>query len=70
MNPTSSRSHSKPYFLTTKIYTKYLLKTMKILKENTRFTRNSESKEFFTPKKKKNPQVNIFPIKAFSSLDL
>ena len=42
-------------------------KTQKILRENTRFTRNSESKkEFFT----KHPQVNIFLIKAFSGFDL
>ena len=41
--------------------------TQKILQENTRFTRNSESKrEFFT----KHPQVNSFLIEAFSSLDL
>ena len=41
--------------------------TQKILRENTRFTRNSESKrEFFT----KHPQVNIFLIEAFSGLDL
>ena len=41
--------------------------TQKNLRENTRFTRNSESKrEFFT----KHPQVNSFLIEAFSSLDL
>ena len=42
-------------------------KTQKILRENTRFTRNSISKrEFFT----KHPQVNIFLIEAFSGIDL
>ena len=42
-------------------------KTQKILRENTRFTRNSESKkEFFT----KHPQINIFLIEAFSGFDL
>ena len=42
-------------------------KTQKILRENTRFTRNSKSKrEFFT----KHPQVNIFLIEAFSGIDL
>ena len=42
-------------------------KTQKILRENTRFTRNSKSKrEFFT----KLPQVNIFLIEAFSGIDL
>ena len=40
--------------------------TQKILRENTRFTRNRESKrEFFT----KHPQVNIFLIEAFFGLD-
>ena len=41
--------------------------THKILRENLRFTRNSESKrKFFT----KYPQVNILLIEIFSSLDL
>ena len=41
--------------------------TQKILGENTRFTRNSESKrEFFT----KHAQVNYFLIEAFFNLDL
>ena len=42
-------------------------KTQKILRENSRFTRNSKSKrEFFT----KHLQVNIFLIEAFSGFDL
>ena len=41
--------------------------TQKILRENIRFTKNSESKrEFFT----KYLQVNIFLIDAFSGIDL
>ena len=41
--------------------------TQKILTENTRFTKNSESKmEFFI----KHHQVNIFLIDTFSVLDL
>ena len=53
-------NYKMPYMVT-------FQKTQKILRKNTRFTRNSESKrEFFT----KHPQVNIFLIKAFSSFDL
>ena len=58
MNSTPSRSHSKPLFFNyIKSYMVYFRKIEKILRENTRFTRSSESKkEFFT----KHPQVNIF----------
>jgi len=58
MNPTLSRSHSKPSFSQyKKPYMVPFQNTEKILRENTRFTRNSESKkEFFT----KHFQVNIF----------
>ena len=50
MNPTSSGSHSKPpFFNYIKHYMVYFKKTEKILRENTRFTRNSESRrEFFS----------------------
>ena len=67
-NLTSFRSCSKPpFFNYIKSYMVPFQNTQKILRENTRFTKNSESKrEFFT----KHPQVNIFLIKAFSSLDL
>ena len=41
--------------------------TQKILRENLKFTRNSESKrEIFT----KHPQVNFLLIETFSGLDL
>ena len=68
MNHTSFGSHSKPLF------SHYIMPYMvafqnsqKLLKENIRFTRNSESMmEFFI----KHFQVNIFLIEAFSSLDL
>ena len=68
MNPTSFGSCSIPPFLNyKKTYMIPFRKTQKILRENTRFTRNSESKrEFFT----KHPQVNIFLIEAFFDLDL
>ena len=50
MNPTSSGSRSKPpFFNYIKQYMVYFKKTEKFLRENTRFTRNSESKrEFFS----------------------
>ena len=68
MNPTFSGSRSKLSFSHyIKPYMVPFQHTQKILKENTRFIRNSESKrEFFT----KHPQVNIFLIKAFFDLDL
>ena len=68
MNLTSFRSHSKPLvFYYKKLYMIPFQKRQKIWRENTRFTRNSESKrEFFT----KHLQVNIFLIKTFSGLDL
>lgn len=68
MNTTSSGSHSKPLFSHyIKPYMAAFQNTQKFLKENTRFTRNSESKtKFFT----KHLQVNIFLIEAFTSLDL
>ena len=58
----------KPLFLNyKKPYMIPFQKTQKILRENIRFTRNSESKrEFFT----KHFEVNNFLIKAFSGLDL
>ena len=58
MNPTLSRSNSKPSFSQyKKPYMVPFQNTEKILRENKRFTRNSESKkEFFT----KHFQVNIF----------
>ena len=67
-NFTSSWSHSKPPFLNyKKPYIVAFQKTQKILRENIRFTRNSESKmEFFT----KHPQVNIFLIETFFGLNL
>ena len=53
-------NYKKPYMV-------HFQNTHKILWENTRFTRNSESKrEFFT----KHPQVNSFLIEAFLSLNL
>ena len=67
MNLTSSGSHSKPLFFNyIKPYLVPFQKTEKILRENLRFTRNSESKrEFFT----KYPQVNFILIETFSGLD-
>ena len=66
-NPTLSGSHSKPLFYNyKKPYMVPFQDTEKIRRGNTRFTRNSESKEFFT----KYSQVNIFLIKTFSGLDL
>jgi len=67
-NPTLSGSCSKPPFSNyIKPYTVPSQNTQKILRENIRFTRNSELKrEFFT----KHPQGNIFLIEAFSGLDL
>ena len=66
MNPTSSRSHSKPpFFQYKKPYMVPFQNIEKILKENKRFTRNNESKrEFFT----KHPQVNIFRLGPFLAL--
>ena len=68
INPTSFRSRSKPLFYNyKKSYMELFQNTQKILKDNTRFTRNSELKrEFFT----KHHQVNIFLIWAFFGLDL
>ena len=67
-NPTSFKGHSKPPFSEyKKPYMVPFQNTQKILRENTRFTSNCESKrEIFT----KHPHVNIFLIKAFSRLDL
>ena len=50
MNPTSFGSHSKPLFSNyIKPYIVVFHNTQKILRENIRFTRNSESKrEFFS----------------------
>ena len=58
MNPTSSRSRSKPpFFNYIKSYIIYFKNTQKMLRESVRFNRNSESKrDFFT----KHFQVNIF----------
>ena len=56
-----------PFFNYIKSYIVAFQNTQKILRENTGFTRNSESKkEFFT----KHLQVNSFLIEAFSGLDL
>ena len=57
MNPTSSGSRSKPLFFNyIKPYMVPFQDTQKILGENLRFTRNSESKkELFT----KHPQVDF-----------
>ena len=63
MNPTLPRSYSKPLFSQyIKPYMVPFQNTKKILRENLRFTRNSESKrEFFT----KYPQVNFLLIGTF-----
>ena len=68
MTLTSTGSRCKPIFSHyIKPYIVPFQNTWKILRENTRFTRNSESKrKFFT----KHPQVNIFLIETFSGLDL
>ena len=68
MNPTSFRSRSKPpVFNYIKAYIVAFQNTQKMLRENPRFTRNSESKrEFFT----KHPQDKKFLIKAFFGLNL
>ena len=68
MNPTLPGSHSKlPLSNYKRPYIVAFQNTQKILRENIRFTRNSESKrEFFT----KHFEVNNFLIKAFSGLDL
>ena len=65
MNLTSSESYFKPLFSEyIKSYMVPFQNTQKILRENIRFTKNSESKrESF----KNHPQVKIFLIKAFSS---
>ena len=57
MNPISSGSRSKPLFFNyIKPYMVPFQDTQKILRENLRFTRNSESKkELFT----KHPQVDF-----------
>ena len=67
MNFTSSGSLSKPLFSHyIKPYMAPFQNTQKILRENLRFTRNSESnREFFT----KHPQVNFILIRTFSGLD-
>ena len=49
MNPTSFRNHSKPPFSDyKKSYMVPFQKTQNNLRENTRFTRNSESKKEFS----------------------
>ena len=68
MNPTSFGNHSKPsffkYIMPNMVYFK---NTQKIIKENRRFTRNSELKrKFFTIYS----QVYFLLIETFSSLDL
>ena len=57
MNPTSFGNRSKPLFFNyIKPYRVPFQNTQKILRENLRFTKNSESKkEFYT----KHPQVNF-----------
>ena len=67
MNPTSFGSYSKPLFSQyIKPYLAHFQNTQKMLRENPRFTRNSESKrEFFT----KHPQVNFILIGTFFDLD-
>ena len=63
MNPTSSRSHSKPpFFQYKKPYMVPFQNTQKIIRENTKFMRNCESKREFVTK---HPEVNIFLIEAF-----
>ena len=66
MNLTSFGSHFKPpFFNYINPYMVYFESTQKILRENTRFIRNSESKrEFFT----KHSQVNIFLLGPFLAL--
>ena len=66
MNLTSFGSHFKPpFFNNINPYMVYFESTQKILRENTRFIRNSESKrEFFT----KHSQVNIFLLGPFLAL--
>ena len=68
MNPTLSRSRSKPLFSHyRKPYMAPFQNTQNIQRENLRFTRNSESKrEFFT----KHSQVNFVLIGTFYGLDL
>ena len=68
MNPTLPGSRSKlPFSNYKRPYIVAFQNTQKILRENIRFTRNSESKrKFFT----KHFEVNNFLIKAFSGLDL
>ena len=67
MNPTSFGSYSKPLFSQyIKPYLAHFQNTQKMLSEDPRFTRNSESKrEFFT----KHPQVNFILIGTFFDLD-
>ena len=61
-------SHPKPpFFNYKKSYMVHFQNTQKLLRENTRFTRNSESKREFSTK---HSQVNIFLIEAFSGLVL
>ena len=66
MNLTSFGSRFKPpFFNNINPYMVYFESTQKILRENTRFIRNSESKrEFFT----KHSQVNIFLLSPFLAL--
>ena len=67
-NPTSFGSHSKPLFSDyKKPYMVPFQNTQKILRENTRFTKNNELKREFS---KKHPQINIFLIETFFGLDL
>ena len=68
MNTTSSGSHSKALFSQyNKPHVVLFQNTQKILRENLRFTRNSESeREFFT----KHSQVNFLLIETFFGLDL
>ena len=67
MNLTSSGSRSKPpFFNYIKPYMVYFKNAQKILRENLRFIRNSESKrDFFT----KHSQVNFILIGTFFGLD-
>ena len=66
-NPTMSGRHSKPLFSHyIKSYMAHFQKAQKILRENLRSSRNSESKmEFFT----KHPRVNFTLIGTFFGLD-